>query len=250
MVQPTPGTSKRIPMKKLFVLAVTCLALALPAKADVLKPLADYQARVTAEACYDYNILNLSLNVTNGESFNIGTRRYQCVTNVADISASTNVPVLCPSADGISHIPDTFITNAVRTINSNNPSFYAASVGTSNLVIYAYDLRTTGIATTDTMAGGNAWAATATFGRVAEANAGRRVVVQSRAVVTGEVTAGIMTFPLNFTATKVLVNVKTSAGVVKAWVGAVTISSRNVIVDNTGATDFAATDIVTIVASD
>lgn len=237
-------------MKNLISLCLAVAFIALPAKlrADVVKPLADYQATVTAQACYDMNILTVLANVPTNETFTIDGRKYQVVTNATQISASTNVPVIVPDAD---NAPLAFVTNAVRTINSNSTAFYAVAGGTTNVYIIATSLRTSGVSCTETLAGtGNAWASATTYGGVSEANTAKRTVVLSRAAVTAEVTAGYMYFTPNFTPTKVVVNVRASTGIVKAWVGAVTISNRLVILDNSGATDFANTDVVTIVASD
>jgi len=77
---------------------------------------------------------------------------------------------------------------------------------------------------------------------------------QSRAAVAADVTAGFMDFHFDhvdgpFTA---LVQVRTAAGVLVAWDGAVVVSpliGKRVRVDNTGAVDFAATDVVNVLVA-
>jgi hypothetical protein len=86
------------------------------------------------------------------------------------------------------------------------------------------------------------------FGAASAAVRGRDLV--ARAAVSKEVTLGNMHFVFPFKPSSVLVQVRTSAGVAKAWDGAVSISNYRVTLDNSGATDWAATDIVSVLASE
>jgi len=69
-------------------------------------------------------------------------------------------------------------------------------------------------------------------------------------VTAADVTAGSVVFPVgdSFQAKGAVVQVTTSAGVPKAWDGARTITPEKVTVDNTGTTDFAAGDVISVVA--
>ena len=68
---------------------------------------------------------------------------------------------------------------------------------------------------------------------------------QMHTVTAADVTATEILFQFDYlNPAYVLVSVYTAAGAVKAWDGAATISGNTVTVDNTGATDFAATDVV------
>ena len=74
-------------------------------------------------------------------------------------------------------------------------------------------------------------------------------VMVSRAAVAGEVTQAIMQFALGRTPTSVIAQVRTAAGAVKAWDGVLAIDEEVVTLDNAGAVDWAATDVVTILAT-
>ena len=74
-------------------------------------------------------------------------------------------------------------------------------------------------------------------------------VIASRAAVAGEVTATFMAFALGRTPTAVIAQVRTAAGAVKAYDGVIAIDGEVVTLDNAGAVDFAATDVVTILAT-
>lgn len=74
-----------------------------------------------------------------------------------------------------------------------------------------------------------------------------KVVAKSHVVTAADVTAGTIDFDFHYTLpVHCLVQVQTAAGVVKAWDGAVAVSGNRVTVDNTGAADWAATDVVIV----
>ena len=77
------------------------------------------------------------------------------------------------------------------------------------------------------------------------------VQARSRAAVAGDVSAGNMKFQFEDIdpITAVQVSVRAAAGTFKAWDGAVTIAGKIVTVDNTGVTDFIATDVVSVFAA-
>lgn len=72
-------------------------------------------------------------------------------------------------------------------------------------------------------------------------------------VTAADVTAGTILIPfkgeLVGEGAGVSVEVRTSAGVVKAWDGAAVAGEYGVTVDNAGAVDWADTDVITVVAS-
>jgi hypothetical protein len=105
-------------------------------------------------------------------------------------------------------------------------------------------------ACSETLAGSNnAWAAANSYGGHGTPDTLPAIAMINRAAITQEVTLGNMHFVLGFAPVSVIVQVTSSAGAKKAWDGAVTISGKRVIVDNSGATDWAAGDIVTLLAS-
>lgn len=109
------------------------------------------------------------------------------------------------------------------------------------------------LATTETLAGANnVWnAATMTDG----ADPGqRRFMAIARTVTATDVALDNIYIPLDFTPTVVMVNVLTSSGVVKAWDGARSITAPSggfpayITIGNGGTSDWAATDVLHIVA--
>lgn len=78
-----------------------------------------------------------------------------------------------------------------------------------------------------------------------------KVKGMSHVATAADVTAGTIAFYFGDFAPVVedaVVQVKTAAGALKAWDGAFTVSGGTVTVDNTGVTDWAATDIVSVLA--
>ena len=75
----------------------------------------------------------------------------------------------------------------------------------------------------------------------------RQQAIISYTAVAGDVSAGFVLIPTALpNIGTVTVKVITSAGAVKAWDGAATIIGSTVEVDNSGSTDFAATDVITV----
>lgn len=100
----------------------------------------------------------------------------------------------------------------------------------------------------ETLAGANnLWSAAAMAGGSAAAI--KKIGLQERVPTASEVALGFIRFSFDFTPTFVRVSVRTTAtGVPVAWVGGWSISGGRVSVDNIGATDWAATDTVTVEA--
>lgn len=69
-------------------------------------------------------------------------------------------------------------------------------------------------------------------------------------VIAGDVTAGNVKFHMGDfgTTNGYMVTVRTAAGVAKAWDGAAVLAGDTLTVDNAGATDWAATDVISVVA--
>lgn len=126
-----------------------------------------------------------------------------------------------------------------------------ASAGVTGEVFFAGAAGGGSIACTETLAGANnAFAADASFGgTVANPNALSGTSMVQRAATTTDVALGVMRFPFGFTPLACFASVKTSAGVFKAFDGAVTISGNTVVVDNSGSSDWSAADIINVWAS-
>ncbi len=74
-----------------------------------------------------------------------------------------------------------------------------------------------------------------------------KVQAKSRVVTAADVTAAVINFDFHYTLpVHAVVTVQDTNGVVRAWDGAYTVSANRVTVDNTGATDWAATDVVIV----
>lgn len=108
------------------------------------------------------------------------------------------------------------------------------------------------LAVTESLTNGTVSAAASYGGRGDAATINRVTSMLSRVPLATEVTDGVMhfMFPAGTTvdAAKVVVKV-TSTGVEKVVACPVTISGNRVTIDNTGGTDFAATDTVDVIAS-
>lgn len=106
------------------------------------------------------------------------------------------------------------------------------------------------LATTETLtAAGNIWLAAAMFGGVAAGL--KQQFCAARVPTAGEVTQDAMYFYIPFTPGSIEVSVKvTATGIPKAWVGGALYNTTTKIltVTNEGATDWAATDTVTVQA--
>lgn len=127
------------------------------------------------------------------------------------------------------------------------------SISANEFVIVANEVGAVELACTETLGGANnAWAAAAMFGGRAEGQ--RRISIQRRVPTAVEVALGNMHFYFPFVpvAATVRANVVVTAtpGLAKAWNGAITISGNRVTVDNTGDTDWAATDTVELIVTD
>lgn len=134
----------------------------------------------------------------------------------------------------------------LAAFNANIPASVSTAF-TGGLVIVDSDGR--GVkATTETLAGaGNAWQFGATT--IGFDNGGaipNLSIVLQRAVTAAEATANRFIFALPGTPTAYAVQVRTAAGVVKAWDGALTLIGNCVQLDNAGSVDLAENDVVTL----
>ena len=142
----------------------------------------------------------------------------------------------------------------VAVINSDRTQpVTATKISDNEVLLVADSVGEVGLACTETLAGANnAWAAAAMFGGKSAGQ--RRVSIQRRVPTAVEVALGTMhfLFPFASTAATVRANVIVTAtpGVAKAWDGAITVTGNRVTLDNTGSTDWAATDTVELIVTD
>ena len=196
-------------------------------------------------------ILRVPANGADEETVTIGADVYE-LDRAADGVTAGRIAVTAQADDTPAEV-----TNAlIAAINaSGTENVLAIDIDANTILLVSADTpggsvvgSGSAIATTETLAGsGNAWDA-ATM--VAGANSGH-VVMQSRVPSAAEVTDGSMQFAFPFTVGHVHAEVRvTATGVVVAWVGALTKTGNVVALGNGGAVDWAATDTVTVVASE
>lgn len=126
-----------------------------------------------------------------------------------------------------------------------------ASAGGANDILFTSSAGTgAAVTTTETLAGtNNAWAAAASYGGTQDTSVLNGTVLAQRAANATEVALGSMRFPFNFTPLAAIATVRTAAGAFKAFDGVLTISGNTVVVDNSGSSDWADTDLMTVLAS-
>lgn len=147
---------------------------------------------------------------------------------------------------GVDPTASDFTTAFAASVNNNGPIGVSATRPTANTVVVA-DKYSRALATTETLAGtDNVWANATFVGGVNPVN--HDAVITARVPSATEVTLQLMVFSFNFAPVAADVTVRTSAGVYRAWDGAITISGNTVIVASSGSTDVAANDIVTVTA--
>lgn len=201
------------------------------------------------------NALRIAANVVAHETVTlVGAGLYHGITEVYEftadgtLTAPTNIPVDVSS--GLT--PTIATTKLVAAINaSTNLGIFAEKISNNEVVVYktAAGVDVTGC--TETMTGsGNTWSAAAFYGGSALGSE-KRNQSQSRVPTAQEVLTGTMHFIFPFQPKNPIVQVRvTSSGVPTAWVGAAIPNGNRLTLDNTGGTDWAATDTVTVEVTD
>ncbi len=148
---------------------------------------------------------------------------------------------------GVDPTADEIVDALVATINASaTERVVAVDEGDNEMLLVSKVPQTMALACTTTMGGSNnAWAAAAMYGGKPAKR--RRMSYSNRVPTTVEVALGNMRFQMGFTPSVVLVSVRvTSSGAKKAWDGNVVVSGENVLIDNSGSTDWATTDSVEV----
>lgn len=143
-----------------------------------------------------------------------------------------------------------FVTAMALAINANELHHGATAIGTNELLVFSNRGGNTTLPCTETLAGSNnAWHSATMYGAHPQKQIKQMHV--ARVPIAGEVTLGNMHFHFPFAVGFVLPQIRvTSTGVSKAWDGATIISGNRVTLDNTGSTDWAATDTVYVIATE
>jgi hypothetical protein len=190
------------------------------------------------------NVLRIAANVADTETVTIGNDVYEFDNN-ATFTAG-RIPVV------IAGLTPTLATPALVAAINNYSTHRVLAVQISVnevLVVSRDDASVVGALTcTETMAGANnAWStATLTAGCAA---GGAVTMLQQRAATAQDVTIGSAHFWFPFTVAAALCIVRTAAGAVKTWDGVTMISGQRVTMDNAGASDWAATDVLVCLAA-
>lgn len=190
------------------------------------------------------NILRLASDVADTETVTINGVVFEFDTVPTSVtSGRTSVDV---SAGVTPTLAGTALTTA---INASSCGMRAVKISASEVLVYSASGSNTAFATTETLAGANnVWAAATAFGGSAQPSEVPVPVILSRVPTATEVTLQTFHFPLNFNPTAVTLQIRTSAGVIRAWDGAITIAANVVSISSSGSTDIAASDVVTILA--
>lgn len=213
-------------------------------------PLDDLAAANKLDGRAAINTLRVASDVADGETVTIGSVVFEVDTAAAPGAITAGrVRVDCNAAV----TPTAFTAALEAAINAANLvalKYRATKISASEVLIYNTVHGADTTACTETLAGtNNAWAAAAAYGGRADSTVLRGVMVVSRAANATEVALGTIHFVLPYTPTAIAVQVRTSAGVFKVHDGGANATGNRVTVDNTGSTDFAATDVITVIAT-
>src|SRR3954468_1148150 len=193
------------------------------------------------------NVLRLASNVADAETITIGSEVYEIDTAAAPGAiAAGNIRVDCNA--GVT--PTIASAAIVAAINANTKyGLTAVAISVNEVLVFGNsDSSPIALPCSETLAGANnAWAVAAFYG--GEASGIRGLRAAQRSPNAQEVAIGNMHFVFPFAVLAVLVQVRSSTGAAKAWDGVTTISGARVSLDNAGATDWAATDNVVVLAS-
>lgn len=191
------------------------------------------------------NLLRLGSNVADGETITLGRDVFELDTNSATTAGNIAVNVagnLTPTLAG------PLLVAAIN--NANTQKLVAVQIAVGVLGVYANEPHQ-GLGAMpcgETLAGANnAWDAAAMYG--GNAGVAPQTLLVQRAAIAAEVTEGSAYFFLPFTVVSAMAFVRTAAGVSKAWDGAVSFTANRVKLDNAGATDWAAGDVLFCLAS-
>ena len=192
------------------------------------------------------NVLRLAANVADGETITIGSEVYE-IDTAADPGAITAGRVRVNCNAGVT--PTIASAAIVAAINANTLlGLTAVAISVNEILVFTNsDASALAIACSETLAGANnQWgAATFTGGQLAKPQG---VSLGQRAPNATEVAIGNLHFVFPFAVGAAMAQVRSSTGASKAWDGVLTITGSRVTLDNAGATDWAATDTVVVLA--
>lgn len=192
------------------------------------------------------NVLRLAANVADGETITIGGEVYE-IDTAADPGAITAGRIRVNCNAGVT--PSIASAAIVAAINANTLlGLTAVAISVNEILVFTNnDTSALTLPCSETLAGANnQWsAATFTGGQLAKPQG---VSMAQRTPNATEVAIGNLHFVFPFAVGAAMAQVRSSTGAAKAWDGVLTISGSRVTLDNAGATDWAATDTVAVLA--
>lgn len=187
------------------------------------------------------NVLRLAADVADTETVTINGVVFEFNSTGGVTGSNTAVDV----SGGVT--PTLAGTALTAAINASSCGMRAKKISANEVLVFAAAGDSFPYACTETMAGAsNAWAAATAFGGAGEPSALPAPVVISRVPTATEIALQTMHFPLTFTPTAVVAQIRTSAGVLKAFDGTTLIVDQYVSLTASGSVDPASGDIVTL----
>jgi len=190
------------------------------------------------------NILRLGSNVADAETITIGRDVFEIDTNSA--ATAGNIAVNC-AGNVTPTLAGPLVVAAINTYNTQR--LVAVQIATGVIVVYSVEQNQGhgAIPCAETLAGANnAWDAAAFYG--GNPGVAPQTLISQRAAVAAEVTEGNAYFMFPFTVVAAFCMVRTAAGAVKTWDGITSFTGQRVKMDNAGASDWAAGDILVCLA--
>lgn len=204
-----------------------------------MKNLSKFATLVAMAAAINTNVLAMPVIAANNETVTIGGIVYTCKTTPATAYE------FAPGADAAASI-----TNLVACINATSATTKLKAIAVTGAVLVLDSDNRGGRACSETLAGsGNAWLASATFGAGSKTDAPEIPLAFSRTCTAAEDAGKLIVFGLPFTPVEVIVQVRTSAGAIKAWDGKLTKGTNYVLLNSDGSADIAQNDVVTLLAT-
>lgn len=187
------------------------------------------------------NILRLAADVADTETVTINGTVFEFDADDDYTEGRTPVDV----SGGVT--PALASTALVAAVNGTNCGMRAKKISDNEVLFFAASGDATPYACTETLAGtNNAFAAATAFGGRPEQDELPNPIIVSRVPTATEVTLQTMHFPLTFTPTIVIPQIRSSTGAIRAWDGTCTITDQYVSLTSGGSTDISANDVVTI----
>jgi hypothetical protein len=204
-----------------------------------MKNLSKFAALAALAAAADVNILSIAAIAANNETVTIGSVVYTCKTSPATAYE------FAPGANAAGSI-----TNLVACINATTSTTKLRAVALTGAVLVLDTEARGGRTCAETLAGsGNAWLVNKTYGAGTATDSPEIPLIFSRTCTAAEDTGKLIAFALPFTPVEILVQIRTSAGAIKAWDGKLTKGAGYVLLNSDGAADIAENDVVTLLAT-